>query len=81
MEHFKFPVLFFFIGCLFKIKRNKPATVDTCDQITEAFDPHPYTVLRPPTAVFTYDDQDRLYRSEFHSVSFTLIQQFRAFLS
>jgi hypothetical protein len=43
-----------------KSKENKPATVDTCDQITEAFDPHPYTVQGPSTAVFTYDDQGRL---------------------
>ena len=60
MKHFTLPVLFFLLVACSKSKENRPASVDTCDQITEAFDPHPYTALGPPTAVFIYDDQGRL---------------------
>jgi Domain of unknown function (DUF4595) with porin-like fold len=59
MKRFILPVFLLLVACS-KSKENKSAPVNSCDQITEAFDPHPYTALGPATAVFTYDDQGRL---------------------
>jgi YD repeat-containing protein len=57
MKHFKFlTVLFLFISCA--KSNNQP--INTCDQITQVYDPHPYGPIGPPTAVFTYDEQGRV---------------------
>jgi Domain of unknown function (DUF4595) with porin-like fold len=57
MKHFLFVLfLFLFISC----SKSKDQPVNTCDQITESYDPHPYGNLGPPTAIFTYDDQGRV---------------------
>ncbi|HEV3249314.1 MAG TPA: DUF4595 domain-containing protein [Puia sp.] len=59
MYHFKFLAVFFlFVSC--SKSNNNP--VNTCNQIMEAFDPHPYGALGPPTAIFTYDDQGRVVK-------------------
>jgi hypothetical protein len=60
MKHFTFPAFFFLFLACSKSTENKSTPVDTCDQITQAFDPHPYGPLGPPTAIFTYDDQGRV---------------------
>jgi Domain of unknown function (DUF4595) with porin-like fold len=60
MKYLRWSALLVLLIACSKSKVTTPTLVDTCDQITESFDPHPYTALGPPTAVFTYDDQGRL---------------------
>jgi hypothetical protein len=45
---------------LFSCSKSNDKPVDTCDQITEVYDPHPYSDLGPATAIFTYDNQGRV---------------------